>query len=130
MNYLTTHISLSPIRRGFAPGFVNYKKGCTRLAATFDKVYQLLVHGRWFSPASSPTKTGRHDIAEILLKVALNTINQCKSIICYFFFIIAVKYNEEKEEKSKQEAKQKKLQQIEDAKKLEAEKGMIYVYRS
>jgi hypothetical protein len=27
---------------------------------------QLLVHGRWFSPASSTTKTGRHDIAEIL----------------------------------------------------------------
>jgi len=39
-------------------------------------VYQLLAHGRWFSPASSATKTGRHDIAEILLKVALNTINQ------------------------------------------------------
>jgi hypothetical protein len=41
-----------------------------------DKVYQLLSHGRWFSPgtsASSTTKTGRHDIAEILLKVALNT---------------------------------------------------------
>jgi hypothetical protein len=39
----------------------------------------LLAHGRWFSPgtpASSTTKTGRHDIAEILLKVALNTINQ------------------------------------------------------
>jgi hypothetical protein len=34
----------------------------------------LLVHGRWFSPgipASSTTKTDRHDIAEILLKVAL-----------------------------------------------------------
>jgi hypothetical protein len=33
----------------------------------------------WLSPgtpASSITKTGRHDIAEILLKVALNTINQ------------------------------------------------------
>jgi hypothetical protein len=28
------------------------------------------------SPASSTTKTGRHDIAEILLKVALNKINQ------------------------------------------------------
>jgi len=45
------------------------------------KVYQLLVHGRWFSPgipASSTTKTGRHDIAEILLKVALSTINQIK----------------------------------------------------
>ena len=38
------------------------------------KVYQLLAHGRWVSPgtpASSTTKTGRHDIAEILLKVAL-----------------------------------------------------------
>ena len=27
-----------------------------------------------FSPASSTTKTGRHDIAEVLLKVVLNTI--------------------------------------------------------
>jgi hypothetical protein len=55
------------------------KKGCTRLAAASDKVYQLLVHGRWFSlgaPASSTTKTGRHDIAEILLKVALDTKDQ------------------------------------------------------
>jgi hypothetical protein len=44
-----------------------------------DKIYQLLVHGRWFSPStlvSSTTKTGRHDIAEILLKVASNTINK------------------------------------------------------
>jgi hypothetical protein len=67
--------------RGFAPGFVNYKKGCTRLAAASDKVYQLLVHGQWFSPgtpASSTTETGRHDIVEILLKVVLNTINQIK----------------------------------------------------
>jgi len=77
LDYLTTHASLSPIRRGVAPGFVNYKKGCTRLAAASDKVYQLLTHGRWFSPgtpASSTTKTGHHDIqnvAEILLKVAL-----------------------------------------------------------
>jgi hypothetical protein len=45
--------------------------GCTRLAAASDTVYQLLAHGRWFSPAFSTTKTGRHDIAEILLKVAL-----------------------------------------------------------
>jgi hypothetical protein len=53
-----------------------------RLAAASDKVYQLLAHGRWFfpgTPSSSTTKTGRHDIAEILLKVALNTINQIKS---------------------------------------------------
>ena len=58
------------------------QKGCTRLVAADDKVYQLLAHGRWFStgtPASSTTITGRHDIAEILLKVALSTINQIKS---------------------------------------------------
>ena len=49
-----------------------------------DKVYQLLAHGRWFSPgtpASSTTKTGRHDIAEILLKVALKTKNKKKNKI-------------------------------------------------
>ena len=86
---LTTHISLSPIRRGFAHGFVNYKKGCSRLAAASDKVYQLLAHGRWFSlgtPASSTTKTGRHDIAEILLKVALNVKNQ-NQINHYIMFL-------------------------------------------
>ena len=58
------------------------QKGCTRLAIASDKVYQLLAHGRWFSPgtpASSTTKTGRHDIVEILLKVTLNTKNQIKS---------------------------------------------------
>jgi hypothetical protein len=44
-----------------------------------DTVCQWHATGRWSSPgtpASSTTKTGRHDIAEILLKVALNTINQ------------------------------------------------------
>ena len=48
------------------------------VTAASDKVYQLLVHGRGFSPgtpASSTTKTCRHDITEILLKVALNTKN-------------------------------------------------------
>ena len=76
--------SYKPITNTAQPGFVNYKKGCTQLAAASDKVYQLLVHGRWFSlgtAASSNTKTGRHDIVEILLKVALNTkksINQPK----------------------------------------------------
>jgi len=38
------------------------------------------------TPASSTTKTGRHDIAEILLKVVLNTKNQNqinqKSYLC------------------------------------------------
>ena len=48
VDYLTTHTSLSPIRCGFAPGFVNYKKWCTRLTAASDKVYQLLAHCLFF----------------------------------------------------------------------------------
>jgi hypothetical protein len=59
--------------RGFAPGVVNYKKGALESGAR-DKVYQFLAHGRWLyrsTPTSSTTKTGRHDRAEILLKVAL-----------------------------------------------------------
>jgi hypothetical protein len=58
------------------------QKGCTRLAAANDKVYRILARDRWFSPgtpASSTTKSCRHDIAEILLKVALNTKYQIKS---------------------------------------------------
>jgi hypothetical protein len=50
------------------------QKSFTRLAAASDKAYQLLAHGRWFSPGIptySTTKTSRHDIAEICLKVAL-----------------------------------------------------------
>ena len=42
-----------------------------------DKVCQWIAAGRWFSPGttvSSTNKTDRHDIDEILLKVALNTI--------------------------------------------------------
>jgi hypothetical protein len=41
------------------------------------------VTGWWFSPGasvSSTNKTDRHDITEILLKVALNTINQTNQI--------------------------------------------------
>ena len=53
-----------------------------RLAATSDKVDQVLAHGRWFSPgtpAFSTAKTGRLKyIAEILLKVSLNTKIQIK----------------------------------------------------
>jgi hypothetical protein len=52
------------------PGFVNYKKGA--------------LDSQWFSPgtpASSTTKTGRHDIAEVFLKEALNTKHQNEIII-------------------------------------------------
>jgi hypothetical protein len=43
-----------------------------------DKVRQWHATGWWFSPGtlvSTISKTDRHDIAEILLKLALNTIN-------------------------------------------------------
>jgi hypothetical protein len=52
------------------------------------KKMEIHAHGWWFSPgtpASSTAKTDRHDIAEILLKVALKqqkSINQ--SIIIIF----------------------------------------------
>jgi hypothetical protein len=58
------------------------QKGCTRLAPASDKVYQLLALGQWFSPGTPPsstTKTDHHDIAEILLKVALKHPKQIKS---------------------------------------------------
>jgi hypothetical protein len=75
LDYLATHTSLSPIWRGFSPAFVNYKKG--NLDSQPQEILQVAckwsVVLSWFS-ASSTTKTGRHDIAEILLKVALNTI--------------------------------------------------------
>ena len=44
-----------------------------------DKVCQCLATGRWFSMGtlvSSINKTDHHNITEILLKVALNTIDQ------------------------------------------------------
>ena len=63
---LVTHTSLSPIRRGFTPGFVNYTKGALDL-----QLNVILAH----CPVSSTTKTGRHGIAEILLKVVLNIKN-------------------------------------------------------
>jgi hypothetical protein len=50
-----------------------FRARCTTLC---DTVCQWLVTDRWFSPGtpvSSTNKTDRHDITEILLKVALNT---------------------------------------------------------
>jgi hypothetical protein len=59
--------------------------------ATFNNISVIYVRlkcrtGRWFShgtPVSSTNKTDHHDIIEILLKVALNAINQTNiSVIC------------------------------------------------
>ena len=49
-----------------------------------DKVCQRLATGRWFSPGtlvSSTNKTHHHDIAEKMLKVALNTITLTPNIV-------------------------------------------------
>jgi hypothetical protein len=52
-----------------------------------DKIYQFFARGRCFStgtPASSTSKTDRHDIAEILLKVALKHQKSIKNQINNF----------------------------------------------
>ena len=55
----------------------------------FDKVCQWLAAGWWFSPGtpvSSTNKIDCHDITEILLKVALNTIKPINFHGCVGFF--------------------------------------------
>jgi hypothetical protein len=55
---------------------ISIRARCTTLC---DKVCQWFAKGQWFSPGppvSSTNKTDHHDITEILLKVALNTIKQ------------------------------------------------------
>ena len=78
---LTTHTSLSPIRCGFVPSFVNYKKKCTRLAAASDINY-VACPG---SVILSTTKTGRHDIAESGVKHQNSNNNQYNYIFIWIF---------------------------------------------
>ena len=67
---------------------ISIRATCTTLC---DKVCQWFATGRWFSPGSSVSSTNttdRHDLTEILLKVALNTIKQRnKPIILPFTFL-------------------------------------------
>jgi hypothetical protein len=60
---------------------------CTTLR---DTNWQWLAVGRWISPVSSTNKTDRHDIAEILLKVALSTIKPTNQQ--YFSYTVAVSF--------------------------------------
>ena len=56
-----------------------------------DKVCKWLAAGRWFSlgsPISSTNKTDHHDIIEILLQVALNTI--AISSYCLWFKLVKI----------------------------------------
>ena len=64
---------------------------CTTLC---DKDCRWLATVRLFSPVSSTNKTDRHDITEILLKVALNTIKKTnKQILFIYFFSSSVLLN-------------------------------------
>jgi hypothetical protein len=49
------------------------------------------VAGWWFSPVSSTNKTDCHDITEILLKVALNTLTLIKFQIKILISIMATR---------------------------------------
>ena len=63
------------------------------LNVCINKVCQWLATGQWFSlgtPVSSINKTDRHDVTEILLKVALNTktltLNKANCIFFIYSF--------------------------------------------
>jgi hypothetical protein len=76
-NYLCSNQCLSPLMLWVR---ISIRARCTAL---YDKAYQWLATGRWFSqgpPVSSTNKTDRHDITEILLKVPLNNIKQTKNL--------------------------------------------------
>jgi hypothetical protein len=72
---------------------ISIRARCTTLC---DKVCQWLATGQWFSPGllvSSTNKTDRHNITEILLKVALSTIKQTnKYMSCHKRNTLVKKY--------------------------------------
>ena len=73
VGFTTTYQCLSPLMLWVR---IAIRARCTTLCAN---VCRWLATGRWFSPGPrvySTNKTDRHDITEILLKVALNTITQ------------------------------------------------------
>jgi hypothetical protein len=62
---------------------ISIRARCTTLC---DKVCQWFATGRWFSlgpPVSTTNETDCHEITEILLKVALNTIKQTNNTCIY-----------------------------------------------
>ena len=65
---------------------ISIRAKCTTVC---DKVCDWPATGRWFSPSvSSTNKTARHYITEILLKVALNTIEQNRTVVHYKYYQI------------------------------------------
>ena len=93
MDYLTTRTSLSPIWRGFVPGFVNYKKGV--LDSQVIKFTSCLPMVGGSLRLLPPLKL----VVMILLKVALNikknqksfnpdpNLSKTTSLTCYLLLI-------------------------------------------
>ena len=75
---MTTSITLHNVIRELRVRFGKLSEIDSIFGTTlYDNVCQRLAAGRWFSmgtSVSSTNKADRHDITEILLKVALNTI--------------------------------------------------------
>ena len=72
-NYNKIYTNISPMMLWVR---ISIRARCTTLC---DKVCPWLATGRWFSPGlsvSPANKSDRHEITEILLKVALSTIKQ------------------------------------------------------
>jgi uncharacterized membrane protein YidH (DUF202 family) len=59
----------------------------------FDQVYQWLAACQWFSLVSSTNKTDRHNIAKILLKVALNTITYLLNSYLDIFWVVKYQFS-------------------------------------
>ena len=79
---LPNNSCLSPIRRGFVPGFLHYKKGCTRLepqVIQFTSCLPMVGGSLRVLRLLPPLKL----VAMIQLKVALNTINQISQIFWF-----------------------------------------------
>ena len=81
------------------PGAI-YQKGALDSQPQVIKVTSCLpmVGGSLRGRRLLPTQTGRHDIAEILLKVALSTINQIKLksnplLYYYIVFLVSNRYS-------------------------------------
>jgi hypothetical protein len=80
-NYLCNQC-LSPLKLSV---WIPLMVRCTRYNVMWFKVCRWLATGQWFSPGtpvSFTNKTDRHNITEILLKVALNTIKQTNIYLC------------------------------------------------
>jgi hypothetical protein len=75
MSFVESIIIVDPTKVSTCSLEISYQAFVSKSVNLCNKNVDIKFSVHDFSLASSTTKTGRHDIAEILLKVALNTIN-------------------------------------------------------